>query len=225
MDKLLSLLGLAKKAGRLCVGEESVGTAARAKKARLLLLASDASDNTARRASHFAEAGACLCAALPCTKAELGRAVGLENCAMAALTDWGFASAAGQRLTALDPSRYGALSQRLETKARRAQERREEARKREKSLRAEKRKKSVPNKPAPIAKPPVPARNEALPDRERHRSQPPDAKSKPRSAKSADPHSAQRRGPSRRTGNTAQRRWAHSRPVKKGKGSFKTKKP
>ena len=58
MDKLLNLIGLAKKAGKLEVGEEPVGAAARSKHARLILIASDAADNTRRRALHFGEASA-----------------------------------------------------------------------------------------------------------------------------------------------------------------------
>ena len=58
MDKLLNLIGLAKKAGKLEVGEEPAGAAARSKHARLILIASDAADNTRRRALHFGEAGA-----------------------------------------------------------------------------------------------------------------------------------------------------------------------
>lgn len=41
-EQVLSLLGLAKKAGRVEVGEEPVGAAARAKKARVILVAQDA---------------------------------------------------------------------------------------------------------------------------------------------------------------------------------------
>ena len=50
MDSIPSLLGLALRAGRLAVGEEPVGAACRGHKAYLLLLASDAADNTIRRA-------------------------------------------------------------------------------------------------------------------------------------------------------------------------------
>ena len=39
MDNTLHLLGIAKKAGRLEVGEEPVGAAARARQARVILLA------------------------------------------------------------------------------------------------------------------------------------------------------------------------------------------
>lgn len=123
MDKILSLLGLAKKAGRLEAGEEPVGAAARARNARLILLASDAADNTIRRAKHFADAGACLCVRLPATKDDLGRAVGRTSCAMLALTDVGFAEAAAKKLAALDPAQYGEVAERLSVKAKRAAER------------------------------------------------------------------------------------------------------
>ena len=76
MDKLLNLIGLAKKAGKLEVGEEPVGAAARSKHARLILIASDAADNTRRRALHFGEAGECICLEIPPTKEDLGRALG-----------------------------------------------------------------------------------------------------------------------------------------------------
>ena len=41
-DPILHLLGLAKKAGRLEVGEEPVGALCRARQAKLVLLAADA---------------------------------------------------------------------------------------------------------------------------------------------------------------------------------------
>ena len=91
MDKLLNLIGLAKKAGKLEVGEEPVGAAARSKHARLILIASDAADNTRRRALHFGEAGECICLEIPPTKEDLGRALGRTSCALLALTDIGFA--------------------------------------------------------------------------------------------------------------------------------------
>ena len=73
---ILSLLGLALRGGRLAVGEEPVEAVARAKDARVLLLAGDASDHTRRRVIHFAQAGACLWLPLPFSKAELGQALG-----------------------------------------------------------------------------------------------------------------------------------------------------
>ena len=53
-DKLLHLLGLMRRANALAVGEVNTGSTARAGKAKLLLLASDASENARRRAEGFA---------------------------------------------------------------------------------------------------------------------------------------------------------------------------
>ena len=47
MHNILTLMGLCKRAGMLEVGEEPVEAVARAKDARVLLLAADAADNTA----------------------------------------------------------------------------------------------------------------------------------------------------------------------------------
>ena len=52
-NKSLGLLAISRKGGNLTVGEEQVGAVARAGRARLLLVASDASDHTVRRARSF----------------------------------------------------------------------------------------------------------------------------------------------------------------------------
>jgi ribosomal protein L7Ae-like RNA K-turn-binding protein len=135
VNNILSLIGLAKKAGRLETGEEPVGAAARARDARLILLAEDAADNTARRAAHFAEAGACLLTKIPATKDDLGSAVGRTSCAMLAVTDIGFAEAIAAKLAALDEARYGALAEKLAVKAARAAERRKEQARHDKNVR------------------------------------------------------------------------------------------
>ena len=126
MDKLLNLIGLAKKAGKLEVGEEPVGAAARSKHARLILIASDAADNTRRRALHFGEAGECICLEIPPTKEDLGRALGRTSCALLALTDIGFAEAVAKKLAESDEAHYGEAAKRLTIKAARAAERRKE---------------------------------------------------------------------------------------------------
>ena len=64
MEQILSTLGLALRAGSVAVGEEPVGSAARAKHARLILVASDAAPGSVRRAFAFAQTGACLCLAM-----------------------------------------------------------------------------------------------------------------------------------------------------------------
>lgn len=103
---ILSLLGLAKQAGRLAAGEEPVEAVARARDARVLLLASDAADNTRRRVEHFADAGQCLWLQIPFTKGELGRALGRSSVAIVAVTDIGLAGAVVHRLAELDHARY-----------------------------------------------------------------------------------------------------------------------
>ncbi len=139
-DPILHLLGLARKAGRLEIGEEPVGSACRGKQAKLVLLAADAAANTYRRAGHFGEAGNVLWLDLPFTKAELGLMLGRRSCAMLALTDAGFASTLAQKLAARDPEKYGSAAQQLKIRADRVLQRQREKRQHEKNLREGKRK-------------------------------------------------------------------------------------
>ena len=138
MERVLSMLGLAKKAGRVEIGEEPVGAAARAKKARIILLASDAAPASRRRAASFAQTGGCLLTAIPADKEQLGRALGRTAVAMAAVTEIGFADAIVKRLAALDEERYQPLSDQLSVKAKRALERRQEQARHERRLRRDK---------------------------------------------------------------------------------------
>lgn len=135
MDNILHMVGLALKAGRLEVGEEPVGAACRARDCRLILVARDAADNSFRRAKHFADAGQCLWVSVPYTKEELGEAVGRTACAMAAVTDIGFAEAIGQKLAAVDPEKYSLTAEKLHVKAERAAQRRKEQQAHERNLR------------------------------------------------------------------------------------------
>ena len=134
MDNALRLIGLARKGGRVEVGEEPVGAAARARKARLVVLAADAADNTLRRAAHFAQAGAVPAVQSPYTKGELGLAVGRTSCAMLAITDYGLAAAFAQKLAAVDQEQYGDTAALLEEKAQRALQRQKEQRRHEKKM-------------------------------------------------------------------------------------------
>ena len=223
--RILSLLGLALRGGNLAVGEEPVETAIQGHDVRLLLLAQDAAEGTRRRAERLAERGNCLLATLPWGKAELGGAFGRSSAAMAALTDIGLAAAVGRRLAELDPARYGPLSERLELKAKRAAERKAEQRLRDKEVRRAPRKKPAP----PIeerrsgAKPPErgkPARSparktEAQPPARRGKTAPRPGGGPPDSRKPASRISGKGRPKPRANP------YAHSRPVKKGKGSFR----
>lgn len=197
MEHILSMIGLAKKAGRVEIGEEPVGSAARSKHARVILVASDAAAGSVRRAYAFAQTGACLCLTIPADKDALGRALGRSSCAMAAVTDVGFADAIVKKLAAMDPEHYEQASRRLQIKARRAMERREEQARHEKNLRRGKKRMAPPEPPQPVQEPPREA-----------------AKEKPRRPAR----------PGRRRPAAPQQRFAGSRPVKKGKGSGRERK-
>ena len=137
MDNILHMVGLAMKAGRLEAGEEPVGAACRARDCRLILVARDAADNSFRRVRHFADAGQCLWLSVPYSKEELGSAVGRSVCAMAAVTDIGFANAIVERLAERDPERYAISAEKLRTKAEKAARRRKEQQIHEKKLRSQ----------------------------------------------------------------------------------------
>ena len=220
--RILSLRALALRGGNLAVGEEPVEAVARARDARVLLLASDAADNTRRRVEHFAEAGQCLWLRIPFTKVELGRAVGRSSAAVTAVTDIGLANTIVHRLAELDPVKYDEAAAKLELKAKRAAERRAEQLAYEKSLRTGKRKpkkeapekaeseKATPKQAAPVK----PSVRKAVPGKAS-----PTA-GKPRSGRPASGKSRPSKG-NRPKPRSAYNPYAHSRPVKKGKGSFR----
>ena len=143
-DSALHLLGIARKAGRVAVGEEPVDAAVRAGHARLILAAADAAENSVRRAARFAGSGGAPWLQTPWTKAELGGAVGRASCAMLAVTDFGLAASLAQRLAGLDPERYGTAAAELEGKAAKARQRQKERQAHEKKLRQGKRKPWAP---------------------------------------------------------------------------------
>ena len=199
-EHILSMLGLALKAGRVEVGEEPVGAAARAKKARVIFVAQDAAPSSMRRAQSFARTGSTLCVTLPADKDALGRSLGRSSVAMCAVTDIGFAESLVRKLAALDSKIYQPAADTLAVKARRARERKEEQLRHEKNLRQGK-KRTHAEKPAE-PEPAPPAR--------------------PAAKRPSRPSSARRRAerPKRRT-EPPDRRFAGSLPVKKGKGSRK----
>lgn len=91
MRKDLALLGLAKKAGRLSVGNDAVLEALHTGRARAVIFACDAADNTVRRFK--SRCGDVPVETLPYTKETLGAAIGYKSCAAAAICDAGFAAA------------------------------------------------------------------------------------------------------------------------------------
>ena len=133
MDKALNYLSLGRKAGRLELGEEPVGGAARAHKARLILVASDAGDHTWRRAKSFVAGTEQICMKVPYTKDELGQATGRTALAMAAFTDPAMALAFVKALG--DPQKYAEELASLDKRTKRIQQRQKEAKAHEKNVR------------------------------------------------------------------------------------------
>ena len=90
-NKVLQLLGLATRAGKTMAGEFLVEKAIKQKKAFLVIVAEDASDNTKKlfndKTSFYN---------IPCfehaTKEELGKAIGKKQRASVAVMDKGFAT-------------------------------------------------------------------------------------------------------------------------------------
>lgn len=88
-DRILSLIGLATKAGKVVSGEYSTEKAVKGHRAFLVIVAGDASDNTRKMFENM-----CAWHKVPMmvygTKESLGRAMGKEFRASLALTDEGF---------------------------------------------------------------------------------------------------------------------------------------
>ena len=138
MDKVLNYLSLARKGGMAELGEEPVGAAARALKAHLILVASDASDHTWRRAKSFAAGTDQQCIRLAVTKEEMGFVIGRQSLAIAAITDaqlgLAMVNALGQ------PEKYKAALEVLTQKSEKARKRQLEAKAHQRNLRKGKKK-------------------------------------------------------------------------------------
>ncbi len=122
---MLKLVGLALRAGKLEAGEDAAADACQYRKARLLLIASDAAERSVSRALYTADESGCVPLMAPWSKEELGAALGRKSCAVAAVTDLGLARAVVEKLAETDEERYGEAADRLRRKAERLAERRE----------------------------------------------------------------------------------------------------
>ena len=125
MDKALNYMALARKAGRIELGEEPVGAAARALHAVLVLVAEDASDHTWRRAKSFVAGTNQQCVRVPFSKDDLGLAIGRSALAIAAFTDPALALAFVKALP--QPEKYAEAQAALADRAKRVQQRQKEA--------------------------------------------------------------------------------------------------
>ncbi len=106
MNKILGLIGLAKRAGKISGGAEMSEDAVRCGKSKLIIIAEDISEN-GRKAI-------CDCCRhygvkyiTYSNKAELGGAVGAELRAVISVNDGGFAKAIDEKITAESEERKG----------------------------------------------------------------------------------------------------------------------
>lgn len=95
--KALSMLGLAKKAGKAVSGESKTEAAVKGGTACLVIIATDASDNTKKLFKDKATYRS-IPIYLFGTKEELGHALGQEFRSSVAITDQGFAEAIQKRI-------------------------------------------------------------------------------------------------------------------------------
>ena len=93
MSKALQYLGIARKSGNIELGEENAKALIKAGKARLVLLAADASEGVTKRVNGYVYGFRAPVVRLPFDAAELGGALGRAKCSAAAIPDLGLAVA------------------------------------------------------------------------------------------------------------------------------------
>ena len=138
MDKALNYLALARKGSMAELGEEPVGDMARTGKAYLIMVASDASDHTWRRAKSYAAGTEQQCIRVKFTKDEMGFAVGRTALAIAAITDCALALALVNALG--EPEKYKTAIEVLSAKAQKLKKRQAEAKAHKRNVRMGKKK-------------------------------------------------------------------------------------
>ena len=137
-NKALNYLSLARKGGMAELGEEPVGAITRSGKGYLVIVASDASDHTWRRAKSFVAGTEQQCIRVPFTKEELGFVIGRTSLAIAAITDAPLALALVKALP--EPEKYKTAMEILEAKATKLRQRQKEAKAHQRNVRMGKKK-------------------------------------------------------------------------------------
>ena len=133
MHKALNYMGLARRGGRIELGEEPCGGAARAGHARLIIVAADASPHTWRRAKSYTAGTDQQCLKVPFSKDEMGEAIGRTSLAMAAFTDPAMALAFVKALEQREE--YREVMENLELKSKRMKQRQDEAKAHQRNVR------------------------------------------------------------------------------------------
>ena len=122
MNRAANYISIAKKAGLIELGEANTGAAAREGKARLVILASDASANAADRARSFVSGRSAPLMTAPLTKTEIAGAAGKSECSVAAFTDLGIAASFAAALG--DAPEWAECARELQKRLQRAKRRR-----------------------------------------------------------------------------------------------------
>ncbi len=90
MNKILSVLGLVRRASKLSIGFNETVSAAKNKKARLTVYSNDVSPKTAKEVRFVSEKYGVPCIALDCTMEQLSVSIGVKA-GVVAVNDRGFA--------------------------------------------------------------------------------------------------------------------------------------
>lgn len=89
-DRLLSFMGICRRAGKLVIGNDPVKESIETDKALLVIIASDISQNTLKKIMPVIEGSSVPCYRVNRSKDEIGFSLG-KACAILAVTDKGFA--------------------------------------------------------------------------------------------------------------------------------------
>ena len=91
-NKILTLIGFAKKSGKVFSGEETTLEKIKSRKAKIVFIASDAAENTSKRLRDKANyRGIVICEIF--SRDELGKAIGQQDRVSICINDKGFAEA------------------------------------------------------------------------------------------------------------------------------------
>lgn len=123
-NNYLGTISMAKRASKIVIGADVTYEALEESYARLVLLASDCSKKSVKSVEVLAEALNIPVLTLPCDKEELGRELGKASVGIMAITDTGFASAIGKKLSQIS-TEYTETSEKLDLKLKRKLEREE----------------------------------------------------------------------------------------------------
>lgn len=112
-NAVLGMLGLSRRAGRLACGEDAVATLVAEGKCRAIFIACDIGEATHRKVMrHDARVPVM---DLPCDRETLGAAIGVQGCAVCAVSDMGMANTIADKLRSVG-SRNGASAARVAEK-------------------------------------------------------------------------------------------------------------